>query len=93
MSTLETTEYNHLHLIQEMLNHAALFREELAEFTRTIDSVAYAEGKLVDVQESLSDKLRVLQQSGQLDAALHGLTAAIHLITGRHRPLERDAAA
>jgi biopolymer transport protein ExbB/TolQ len=90
---IRTSETEHLQLIQEMLNDSTLFREELANFTSTLDALARGEGKLAEVQDTLSTNLRLVQQSGQFDEALHGLSAAIHLLTIRHRPTELDAAA
>ncbi len=42
----------------------------------------------------LSDNLRVLRETQQIDEALHGLTAAIHLMTARQSlPAIRGSAA
>ncbi len=42
----------------------------------------------------LADNLRVLRETQQIDEALHGLTAAIHLMTARHNlPSTRGTAA
>lgn len=93
LNKADETEYKHLAMIQGMLEEAATFREEIASFSRTLEALAKGEGKLVEVQESLATNLSLLHQSGQIDEALHGLTAAIHILTARHRPGERDAAA
>ncbi len=93
LSMIDAAENKHLLSIQTILDEAASFREELAGFSNAFESLSRGEGKLVEVQGALSENLRVLQQSGQIDEALHGLTAAIHLLTVRHRPFELDAAA
>ena len=35
--------------------------------------------------DRLTDNLRVIHETQQIDDALHGLTAAIHLLTARHQ--------
>lgn len=93
LSMIDAVENRHLLSIQKILDEAASFREELAGFSNAFDSLSRGEGKLAEVQGVLTENLRVIQQSGQIDEALHGLTAAIHLLTVRHRPFELDAAA
>ena len=93
LNMIDAAENKHLLAVQKILHEAATFRQELAGFAHAFDSLSRGEGRLVEIQGVLSDNLRVLQQSGQIDEALHGLTAAIHLLTVRHRPLELDAAA
>lgn len=93
LQMVDAGEQRHLQTIQRMLDEAANFREELASFSRTLENFSQGEGKLAEVQESLSDNLLALQRSGQIDAALHGLTAAIHLLTVRHNPGGLNAAA
>jgi biopolymer transport protein ExbB/TolQ len=92
LNSVDSAESKHLAMIQIMLEEAATFREDIAGFTRTLELIAKGEGKLAEVQDTLSTNLSLLQQSGQIDEALHGLTAAIHILTARHRPGERDAA-
>ena len=93
LKLVDAGETRHLQTIQRMLDEAGAFREELAGFARILESIAAGEGKLADVQESLSENLFALQRSGQIDEALHGLTAAIHLLTVRHNPGGLGAAA
>ncbi len=59
-------------------------RDDFATFLKTLDDIARGEGRLVELQDSLSENLRVLHETQQIDKALHGLTAAIHLLTARH---------
>ena len=60
---------------------------------KTLDGIAKGEGRLADVQVKLADNLKLLHETNQIDAALHGLTAAIHLLTVRHQGTpERKAA-
>ena len=51
---------------------------------RSLETIACGEGKLAETQAVLADNLRVLRETQQIDEALHGLTAAIHLMTARH---------
>jgi len=46
--------------------------------------VQAAEALLVELQSALAENLRVLRETQQIDEAMHGLTAAIHLMTARH---------
>jgi len=71
--------------IQDMLERATAFREDFGEVARTIETVARGEGRLVELQSVLTENLRVIHETQQFDDALHGLTAAIHLLTARHQ--------
>ncbi len=78
--------------IEHALEQALGVREDFGTLQRTLEGLARGEGKLVDQQRLLSDNLRVLRESSQLDQALHGLTAAIHLMTARQGVATREAA-
>jgi biopolymer transport protein ExbB/TolQ len=57
-----------------------------AEFGRLVEgltAVVDSKGEVVKLQSLLADNLRLLRETGQIDEALHGLTAAIHLLTAR----------
>ena len=73
--------------IQAALESATAFREDIAEMLEALNAIARGEGRLVELQGALTDNLRVLQESSQIDSALHGLTAAIHLMTSRNRQI------
>jgi biopolymer transport protein ExbB/TolQ len=79
--------------IQALLERAVAARDDFAAFVKTLDEITRGEGRLVELQESLSDNLRVLHETQQIDKALHGLTAAIHLLTARHHQSGPHAAA
>jgi biopolymer transport protein ExbB/TolQ len=70
--------------LQALLERAVGARDDFAAFLKTLDEITRGEGRLIELQESLSDNLRVLHETQQIDKALHGLTAAIHLLTARH---------
>jgi biopolymer transport protein ExbB/TolQ len=71
--------------VQDMLERAIAFRDDFSQVARTIETVAQGEGRLVELQSVLTDNLRVIHETQQIDDALHGLTAAIHLLTARHQ--------
>jgi biopolymer transport protein ExbB/TolQ len=79
--------------IQALLERAVGARDDFAAFLKTLDEITRGEGRLIELQESLSENLRVLHETQQLDKALHGLTAAIHLLTARHHQSGPHAAA
>ncbi len=80
--------------LQTTLERASLFREEIGELTKALNAIAHGEGRLIELQATLSDNLRVLHESSQMDSAMHGLTAAIHLMTTRNRQINlSDASA
>jgi biopolymer transport protein ExbB/TolQ len=70
-----------------VIERAAAFREDVAELLQSLNAIARGEGRLVELQSSLSNNLRVLHETSQLDSALHGLSAAIHLLTSRNREI------
>ncbi len=79
--------------IREFCERALAVRDEFASFVSTLDAIARGEGRLVELQESLSENLRAIHDTQQIDKALHGLTAAIHLLTARQLPGPHSAAA
>ena len=84
----------HLSLIQTTVEKAVAVRDDFAGLARSLEAIARGEGKLAETQAVLSDNLRVLRETQQIDEALHGLTAAIHLMTARQSlPGNRGAAA
>lgn len=91
---IEARQDKHMDHIQVALERATAFREDIALLMQTLQSIAAGEGHLVELQSILAQNLRALQETGQIDAALHELTAAIHLLTSRGRQLGRpDSAA
>jgi biopolymer transport protein ExbB/TolQ len=69
--------------IRSLVERAVSLRDDFAAFMKTLDHIARGEGRLVELQESLSENLRAIHETQQIDKALHGLTAAIHLMTAR----------
>ncbi len=75
----------HLVQIQMVLEQAAQFSTHAESLATTLNGIAQGEGQLADVQKSLSNNLKLLHETHQIDDALHGLTAAIHLLTARNQ--------
>lgn len=73
--------------IMAIADRATAFRDDIAVLLQSLNSIARGEGRLVELQSSLSTNLRVLHETSQLDSALHGLSAAIHLLTSRNREI------
>jgi biopolymer transport protein ExbB/TolQ len=79
--------------IHEALEKTLGIRDDFAGMFETLHGIARGEGRLVELQASLAENLRVLHEARQIDDALHGLTGAIHLLTARHAPPNHKAAA
>ncbi|HVC97905.1 MAG TPA: MotA/TolQ/ExbB proton channel family protein [Pirellulales bacterium] len=84
LALLESRQDKHLAGVQMTLEKVIAFRGDFAALAKTLEGIARGEGKLTELQAVLSDNLRVLRETQQIDDALHGLTAAIHLMTARH---------
>ncbi|MEK6260327.1 MAG: MotA/TolQ/ExbB proton channel family protein [Planctomycetota bacterium] len=85
LTQIETRQNQHLANIEKTLQSVSLLRDDFKEIGRTLQNISHGEGNLINLQQSLTDNLRVLHETAQIDDALHGLTAAIHLLTTRHR--------
>jgi len=85
LTQIETRQDQHLANIEKTLQSVSLLRDDFKEIGRTLQNISHGEGNLINLQQSLTDNLRVLHETAQIDDALHGLTAAIHLLTTRHR--------
>jgi biopolymer transport protein ExbB/TolQ len=69
---------------QGMVNQMAGLQTHFAQLVEALSNLNRGEGELVKLQQTLAQNLHGLRETGQLDQALHGLTAAIHLLTARH---------
>ena len=74
----------HKAAMQGLLAQIAGVQSHFAKLTETLANISKGEGELVKLQGSLTDNVRALRETQQLDQAMHGLTAAIHLLTARH---------
>lgn len=80
---------NHIHASFEK---ATTLRNDVQGLLKSLHEVAEGEGRIAELQTILSENLRVLHEAGQIEAALHELTGAIHLLTARHKGDGRKAA-
>jgi|GEM_PF-720878 len=83
-----TLDDRQAHLIRQMdssLNKAMAFRDGVTQMVEALSGIQRDEGRLLEVQTVLAKNLRMIHETQKIDDALHGLTAAIHLLTARHR--------
>jgi hypothetical protein len=76
--------------LKEGADQLASVRGEMARLAQDLTGLVQGGGDLVRLQASLADNLRLLRETQQIDQALHGLTAAIHLLTARAPNLGRE---
>jgi biopolymer transport protein ExbB/TolQ len=69
--------------IHGAIDKAAMLRGDFAEVVKTVHGIAKGEGRLIELQATLADNLRVIHETRQIEDAVHGLTGAIHLLTAR----------
>jgi biopolymer transport protein ExbB/TolQ len=93
LAVADQRQEQHLAQIQRVLEQASQFSGEVGTLAKTLQSIARGEGRLADLQRTLTENLQVLHETNQIDAALHGLTAAIHLLTVRHPDAQHGKAA
>jgi hypothetical protein len=93
LAVADQRQAQHLAQIQRALEQASQFSGEVGALAKTLQSIARGEGRLADLQRTLTENLQVLHETNQIDAALHGLTAAIHLLTVRHPDAQHGKAA
>src|SRR5262249_11335896 len=85
LTMVDSRQDRHMAQIQSLLERVASIKDDFAGLTKAIRELSTDEGKLVEMQGHLTDNLRVLRETQQIEDALHGLTGAIHLLTARHR--------
>lgn len=85
LTQIESRQSQQLAVIQRTLETIAALRDDFRDVGKTFHAMTEGEGKLVELQHVLTENLRLLHETQQFDEALHGLTAAIHLLTKRHR--------
>ncbi len=85
MQTLDARQAGLITQLDGSLSKAMTFRDGISDMVEALNSIQRDEGRLVEVQTVLAKNLRVIHETQKIDDALHGLTAAIHLLTSRHR--------
>ena len=93
LNLIDSRSDKHMEQVQAALQEATAFSSEVGTLVHTMNGIARGEGRLLELQSTLSDNLRVLHETNQIDGALHGLTAAIHLMTVRNGGLSLKEAA
>jgi biopolymer transport protein ExbB/TolQ len=88
LDQLAERQAQHLLQLQRSAESFAPLRQDVQAVGRTLQEIAQGEGRLLELQTLLSNNLQLLNHSQQMDNVLHELSAAIHLLTARHR---RDA--
>jgi len=91
LETMEAQREQHRTDVRTTVEQVTRLQSDLTELAAAIAEVVHGKGELVKLQASLAENLALLRESGHLDQALHGLTAAIHLITARYQPSGRAA--
>ncbi|MCC7083690.1 MAG: MotA/TolQ/ExbB proton channel family protein [Pirellulales bacterium] len=76
-----------------ILAQAAALHRQFSQLVESMTGLHRDSGQLSKLQHSLSENLRIIQETQHLDQAVHGLTAAIHLLTARHEPAKLNRAA
>ncbi len=85
VSLVDAKQEKQLAHIQATLERAISLKDDFSGLIKSLDTIARGEGQLAETQAVLSQNLRVIRETQQIDEAMHGLTAAIHLLTARHR--------
>jgi len=85
LSMVDARQERHMAQVQTLLERAASMKDDFAGLADALRELSSGDGKLVELQSHLTDNLRVLRETQQIEDALHGLTGAIHLLTARHR--------
>ncbi|WP_437184907.1 MotA/TolQ/ExbB proton channel family protein [Planctomicrobium sp. SH668] len=93
LSQVEISQAAHMEVIRSTLEKSGSIGKEIRGLTETLETVARGEGRLAELQGTLTTNLRVIRETQQIDEAMHGLTAAIHLLTARHRKSDGQEAA
>jgi biopolymer transport protein ExbB/TolQ len=86
LESVETHRKAHKGEVQATAQLLSDVRTDLSKLVTELAAVAHGGGDLVRLQSALADNLRLLRETQQIDQALHGLTAAIHLLTARNQP-------
>src|SRR5262245_13268717 len=84
LSLVDARQDKHMAQVQTLLERAVSIKDDFAGLASALREVSSGEGKLVELQGVLTENLRVLRETAQIEDALHGLTGAIHLLTARH---------
>ncbi len=90
LDSLELHRKEHRTQVQTTVDQVSGLQTEFARLVESLSSVIHGKEELVQLQATLTDNLRILRETQQIDQALHGLTAAIHLMTARNQPSTKE---
>jgi biopolymer transport protein ExbB/TolQ len=90
LDSIETHRKEHRGQTQAAAGQLSEVKAELARLTGDLSGILRDGNELVRLQSSLADNLRLLRETQQIDQALHGLSAAIHLLTARNQPAIKE---
>jgi hypothetical protein len=93
LESMETQRKEARGQLKESGEQLAAVRGEMSRLAQDLTGLVQGSGDLVRLQSTLSDNLRLLRDSAQIDQAMHGLTAAIHLLTARNHGGGRESKA
>ncbi|HTM55679.1 MAG TPA: MotA/TolQ/ExbB proton channel family protein [Pirellulales bacterium] len=93
LATMDAQRSEHRGQMQASAEQLAALQADFARMAGELAGVASGERDLVRLQASLAENLKILRETQQIDHALHGLTAAIHLLTARHQPAIKESRA
>lgn len=85
LAQIDARQDAHLSKLEKTLQSVVLLRDDFKEIGKTFQNLTQGEGRLLELQQVLNENLRTIHQTQHFDEALHGLTAAIHLMTARNR--------
>ena len=91
LETVEANRTDHRVQLKSTVDQLHAIKQDFGQLTEALTGVMRGEGKLVELQTRLSDNLRLLRETQQIDEAVHGLTAAIHLLTARSHTKDKAA--
>lgn len=87
LESIETQRKEHRGQVQSSAQQLTDVKTEMARLASDLAGIVHGEADLVRLQSALAENLRLLRETQQIDQALHGLTAAIHLLTARNQPV------
>ncbi|MBX7073513.1 MAG: MotA/TolQ/ExbB proton channel family protein [Pirellulales bacterium] len=91
LETVEANRTDHRVQLKSTVDQLHAIKQDFGQLAEALTGVMRGEGKLVELQTRLSDNLRLLRETQQIDEAVHGLTAAIHLLTARSHTKDKAA--
>lgn len=83
LETFADRQQTHLEQVHGTLDQVVSLKGEFYSIGGALQKIADGEGRIAELQATLDNNLQTLQMSQKMDEAMHGLTAAIHLLTAR----------